>query len=106
MRSATCSISIGLVILVVFIFLRNGWATFIPSISVPVSLIATFGAMYLLGYTLDNLSLMALDDRDGIRGRRRHRGDRKHHPPHRKRHETDAGGAQGRARRLASPFSR
>src|ERR1700691_5429890 len=53
-------ISIGLVILVVFIFLRNGWATFIPSISVPVSLIATFGAMYLIGYTLDNLSLMAL----------------------------------------------
>ncbi|HEX4277655.1 MAG TPA: efflux RND transporter permease subunit [Bryobacteraceae bacterium] len=53
-------ISIGLVILVVFIFLRNGWATFIPSISVPVSLIATFGSMYLLGYTLDNLSLMGL----------------------------------------------
>jgi multidrug efflux pump len=53
-------ISIGLVILVVFTFLRNGWATFIPSISVPVSLIATFGAMYLLGYTLDNLSLMGL----------------------------------------------
>jgi multidrug efflux pump len=53
-------ISIGLVILVVFIFLRNGWATFIPSISVPVSLIATFGAMYLIGYNLDNLSLMAL----------------------------------------------
>jgi multidrug efflux pump len=53
-------ISIGLVIFVVFVFLRNGWATFIPSISVPVSLIATFGAMYLLGYTLDNLSLMGL----------------------------------------------
>ena len=53
-------ISIGLVILVVFVFLRNGWATFIPSVSVPVSLIATFGAMYLIGYTLDNLSLMAL----------------------------------------------
>ena len=53
-------ISIGLVILVVFVFLRNGWATFIPSVSVPVSLIATFGAMYLLGYNLDNLSLMGL----------------------------------------------
>ncbi len=53
-------ISIGLVIIVVFVFLRNGWATFIPSISVPVSLIGTFGVMYLLGYTLDNLSLMAL----------------------------------------------
>jgi multidrug efflux pump len=53
-------ISISLVIVVVFFFLRNGWATFIPSISVPVSLIATFGAMFLLGYNLDNLSLMAL----------------------------------------------
>jgi len=53
-------ISIGLVIFVVFIFLRSGWSTFIPSISVPLSIIATFGAMYLIGYTLDNLSLMAL----------------------------------------------
>ena len=53
-------ISIGLVILVVFVFLRSGWSTFIPSVSVPVSLIATFGAMYLIGYTLDNLSFMAL----------------------------------------------
>jgi len=53
-------VSIGLVVLVVFCFLRSAWSTFIPSISVPVSIIATFGAMYLLGYTLDNLSLMAL----------------------------------------------
>jgi len=53
-------LSILLVIFVVFIFLRSGWSTFIPSISVPVSIIATFGAMYLIGYTLDNLSLMAL----------------------------------------------
>ena len=47
-------------ILVVFVFLRNGWATIIPSVAVPVSLIGTFGVMYLLGYSLDNLSLMAL----------------------------------------------
>jgi multidrug efflux pump len=53
-------VSIALVVLVVFLFLRNGWSTFIPSVSVPVSIIATFGAMYLFGYTLDNLSLMAL----------------------------------------------
>jgi multidrug efflux pump len=53
-------VSIMLVILVVFIFLRNAWSTFIPSIVVPVSIVATFGAMYLMGYTLDNLSLMAL----------------------------------------------
>ncbi len=56
----TMLISIALVILVVFAFLRNGWATFIPSVSVPISLIGTFSIMYLLGYSLDNLSLMAL----------------------------------------------
>ena len=53
-------ISIALVVLVVLFFLRNIRATFIPSVSVPVSLIATFGAMYMFGYTLDNLSLLAL----------------------------------------------
>jgi len=56
----TLLIAIGLVILVVFVFLRNARATLIPSVAVPVSLIGTFGAMYLLGYSLDNLSLMAL----------------------------------------------
>ena len=56
----TILISIGLVILVVFIFLRNLWATLIPSISVPLSLLGTFGVMYMLGYSVDNLSLMAL----------------------------------------------
>jgi hydrophobe/amphiphile efflux-1 (HAE1) family protein len=53
-------VSICLVVVVVFVFLRSLWSTFIPSISVPVSIIATFGAMYLIGYTLDNLSIMAL----------------------------------------------
>ncbi len=56
----TLLISIVLVILVVFVFLRNPRATLIPSVAVPVSLIGTCGAMYLLGYSLDNLSLMAL----------------------------------------------
>src|SRR4029078_6681173 len=56
----TILISVGLVILVVFLFLRNLWATVIPSISVPLSLLGTFGVMYLLGYSVDNLSLMAL----------------------------------------------
>jgi len=56
----TILISIGLVMLVVFMFLRNIWATLIPSISVPLSLLGTFGVMYLLGYSVDNLSLMAL----------------------------------------------
>jgi multidrug efflux pump len=53
-------ISVVLVVLVVFLFLREVWTTIIPSIAVPLSLVATFGVMYLVGYTIDNLSLMAL----------------------------------------------
>ncbi len=56
----TLVISVILVILVVFVFLRNFRTTLIPSVAVPVSLIGTFGAMYLLNYSIDNLSLMAL----------------------------------------------
>src|SRR5271169_5946894 len=56
----TLIISIILVILVVFAFLRSTWATIIPSVAVPLSLVGTFGVMYLFGYSLDNLSLMAL----------------------------------------------
>jgi multidrug efflux pump len=56
----TLIISVILVVLVVFLFLRNIYSTMIPSVAVPVSLIGTFGVMYLAGYTLDNLSLMAL----------------------------------------------
>jgi multidrug efflux pump len=56
----TMMISVVLVILVVFVFLRNLRTTLIPSVAVPVSLIGTFGVMYLLGYSIDNLSLMAL----------------------------------------------
>jgi multidrug efflux pump len=53
-------ISIALVIMVVFLFLRSVRSTFIPSVAVPISLLGTFGALYLFGYTVDNLSLMAL----------------------------------------------
>jgi multidrug efflux pump len=56
----TLGISVLLVVLVVFVFLRSVRTTLIPSVAVPVSLIATFGVMYLFGYSLDNLSLMAL----------------------------------------------
>jgi multidrug efflux pump len=56
----TLMVSVALVIMVVFVFLRNAWATIIPSVAVPLSLLGTFGVMYLAGYTLDNLSLMAL----------------------------------------------
>jgi multidrug efflux pump len=56
----TLLISIGLVVLVVFLFLRDVRATLIPSVAVPVSIIGTCGVMYLLGFSVDNLSLMAL----------------------------------------------
>jgi len=64
-RERSLMISVALVILVVFIFLRNPRATLIPSVAVPVSLIGTFAVMYLLGYSLDNLSLMASRFRPG-----------------------------------------
>jgi multidrug efflux pump len=56
----TMLISISLVIMVVFLFLRNARATLIPGLVVPISLVGTFGVMYLFGYSIDNLSLMAL----------------------------------------------
>ena len=56
----TLALTVALVVMVIFLFLRNIWATIIPSIAVPLSLIGTFGVMYLLGYSLDNLSLLAL----------------------------------------------
>jgi hydrophobe/amphiphile efflux-1 (HAE1) family protein len=56
----TLMLSISLVVMVIFLFLRSVWATVIPSITVPVALICTFAVMYLLSYSLDNLSLMAL----------------------------------------------
>ncbi len=56
----TMLITISLVIMVIFVFLRSFWATLIPSLTIPLSLIATFAAMYALGYSLDNLSLMGL----------------------------------------------
>ena len=57
---STMAISIALVVLVVFLFLRNGRAALIPTVAVPLSLIGTFGVMYFAGFTLDNLSLMSL----------------------------------------------
>jgi hydrophobe/amphiphile efflux-1 (HAE1) family protein len=56
----TMMLTIMLVVLVIFIFLRTLWATVIPSIAVPLSLLTTFAVMYVLGYSLDNISLMAL----------------------------------------------
>jgi HAE1 family hydrophobic/amphiphilic exporter-1 len=56
----TLVLTIGLVVMVIFVFLRNVSATIIPGVAVPLSIVGTFGAMYLLGYSLNNLSLMAL----------------------------------------------
>ncbi len=56
----TLLLSIALVVMVIFLFLRNVWATIIPSVTVPLALVGTFAVMCLLGYSLDNLSLMAL----------------------------------------------
>src|ERR1700720_659223 len=56
----TLLLTVALVVMVIFLFLRNFWATVIPAVTVPLSLIGTFGVLYELGYSLDNLSLMAL----------------------------------------------
>jgi multidrug efflux pump len=56
----TLMIAVALVVMVVFLFLRNWRATLIPTVAVPISIIGTFGAMYMLGFSIDNLSLMAL----------------------------------------------
>ena len=56
----TMLLTLGLVIMVIFVFLRNVWATVIPSLALPFSIIGTFAMMYMLGYSLDNLSMMAL----------------------------------------------
>ena len=90
----------------VFLFLRSVRATLIPAVAVPVSIIGTFGAMYLLGYSLDNLSLMALTVSTGFVV-----DDAIVVLENISRHVEDgmprlAGGADGRARRSASPSSR
>ncbi|HWZ40841.1 MAG TPA: efflux RND transporter permease subunit [Bradyrhizobium sp.] len=56
----TLMLTVALVVMVIFLFLRNFWATIIPAVTVPLSLIGTFAVLYVLGYSLDNLSLMAL----------------------------------------------
>src|SRR5262249_52879799 len=56
----TLLLTVGLVVMVIFLFLRRLWATVIPSLTLPASVIATFGVMALAGFSLDNLSLMAL----------------------------------------------
>ena len=71
-------IAVGLVILVVFLFLRNGRATLIPSVAVPVSLVGTFGVMYLAGFSVEQLHADGAHHRHRLRRRRRDRRAREH----------------------------
>jgi multidrug efflux pump len=91
----TLVVSICLVVAVVFVFLRSPRATVIPSVAVPVSLIGTFAVMYLLGFSLDNLSLMALTISTGF-VRRCDRGHGKHRAPSGERHGAIRCGVKGR----------
>ncbi len=99
----TLLLTIGLVVLVILLFLRNLRATLIPGAVVPLSLLGAFAVMYVLGYSLDNLSLMALTIAVGfvvddaivvVENIYRHLEDGA---------DADAGGAQGRRARSASP---
>ena len=80
--------------LVIFLFLRNVSATIIPSLALPVSIVATFAVMYLLDYSLDNLSLMALTLVRRLRRRRRDRDAGEHRPAHGDGQAADAGGVR------------
>ena len=102
----TLMLSIALVVMVIFLFLRNVWATIIPSITVPLALVGTFAVMYLFGYSLNNLTLMALTIAVGfvvddaivmLENIYRHIEDG---------HEPDRGGAARAPARSASPSSR
>ncbi len=99
-------LTIALVVMVIFVFLRNLYATIIPSVAVPLSIVGTFAAMYALGYSLDNLSLMALDHLHRLRGGRCHRHDREHLPLSRRRLHAHAGGACRARSKSASPSCR
>ena len=71
-------LTIALVVMVIFLFLRSVAATIIPAVAVPLSIVGTFGVMYLLGYSLNNLSPDGADDLDRVCGGRRDRDDREH----------------------------
>ncbi len=92
----TLALTVGLVVLVIFAFLRKLWATIIPSITLPLVIIATFSGMYFLGYSVDNLSLDGADHLGRLSRRRRDRDDREHRALHRGRRPAARGRAQGR----------
>ena len=79
----TLLLTVALVVMVIFVFLRKLWATVIPSVALPLSIIGTFGLMKLCGFSLDNLVADGADDLHRLRRGRRHRDDRKHRALHR-----------------------
>ena len=86
----TMAATLGLVILVIFLFLRNISATMIPAMALPFSILGTFSVMYLLNFSMNNISMMALILSVGLRGGRRHRDAGEHRPAHRERREAAA----------------
>ena len=94
----TLAIAFGLVILVIYLFLRSAAATIIPGLAVPISLVGTCAAMYMFGFSINNMTLAGADAVGRIRGRRRYRHARKHRASHRGRDAAVRGGAQRRAR--------
>ena len=89
----TLLLSVGLVVAVIFFFLRSAWATIIPSVTIPVALVGDArGDVPVLGFSLDNLSLMGLTIAVGFVVGRRHRHAGEHRPPHRGGRETVRGG--------------
>ena len=94
-------LTVALVVLVIFLFLRSLAATAIPSVAVPLSLVGTFGVMYLLGYSSGQFVADGAHDFDRVRGRRCHRHDRKYYALHRRGRPAAGGRAQRfRANRL------
>jgi multidrug efflux pump subunit AcrB len=87
---------IGLVVMVIFLFLRSVPATIIPSVAVPLSLVGTFGVMYLAGYSLKQSHHDGAHHFDGVCGGRRDRDDRKYFPLHRGWRQADGCGLEGR----------
>ena len=79
------AITLVLVVVVIFLFLRNGRATMIPALALPFSIVGTLSVMALMGFSLNNLSMMALILSVVLRGGRRHRHAGEHRPAHRKR---------------------
>ena len=94
----TLMLSICLVVMVIFVFLRNVWATVIPSVTMPVALVGTLGAMYILRLQPGQSLADGADDRGRLRRRRRDRHAGKHLPPRRRRHEADRRGDARRRR--------